>query len=284
MAHPNKAEGITGHNAKLKRFTQDYGAANSAQYKTAPVDKLKKNGPEDAVGYGAEDGTAKARGDRKARSTTSANPIATYKKGGRVAEREKAERRAEGGRLPPPVPLPRVEPKAKTVPMEGKPNESALMKGRTARAAGGAVKTKAMGGGVIGGQVPMRADGGRVRKGTTSVNIIVAPQQQPQTPPPVLPVPGAGGPPLPDAAPPPPPAGPPGAPPGAEGPMGGLPPGMMAPGAIPPGLIPPRAKGGRVGMRARGGRMTAGAESGPGRLEKTANRARRQAGDKGAEV
>lgn len=251
--HPNRKEGIQGHNQKLKRMTQDYGAADSVMFKAAKGEL--KNGPQDAQGFGEGDAPA-PRGD-KGRRTSAANPVATYAKGGRV---------------------------------------------------------RAQGGGVISGAVAMRADGGRLegemgapsnvgtgrsnkgRRASTNVNIIVAPQS-PQPSPVASP-----------AMPPPMPAGgpPPGAGAGPGGP-GGMPPGpgMIPPGAVPPGMPQlPRAKGGRVhpdeaqdkslvkkmvkstALRARGGsiKMTAGAESGPGRLEKTAARARRQGADKSAEV
>ena len=129
----------------------------------------------------------------------------------------------------------------------------------------------------------------------THVNVIVAPQGAGAgagaLPPPVVPL--GGNPAIPPpAAPPKPLMAPPMAPPMGGGmPMAGGPP-MMP----PPGMMPPRKRGGRVGhadeaedramikgmvkpsalKRAKGGKihMTAGAESGPGRLEKTAARAR----------
>lgn len=203
MTHPMKKEGVVGHNDKLKRMTRDYGAANSSMYKTAKGNL--KNGPQKDYGYGTE-GEGEASSDRsdRPRRSSPANPIAAYKRGGRVHEREKAEARAIGGGV-----------------------------------------------GVVG-----RADGGRVsRKGTTNVNIIVAPQAPQAAPGPVIPPTGIEPPKPPMAPPAPPPAGPEGpagAPPGlagalgAGGPMGGLPPGAMPPGAVPPGLVPGRKKGGRV--------------------------------------
>lgn len=93
-----------------------------------------------------------------------------------------------------------------------------------------------------------RARGGKLgRKGTT-VQVIVAPQAGKEP----VPVPVPMGKPLGMGAPPPPPA--------AMMPPGGMPP----PGAMPPGGPPmmPRARGGKVPD------MTAGAMSGPGRIEK----------------
>lgn len=210
MTHPMKKEGVSGHNDKLKRMTRDYGAANSSMYKTAKGNL--KNGPQKDYGYGTEgEGEAsKDRSDRPRRSSP-ANPIAAYKRGGRVHEREKAEARAIGG--------------------------------------GVGVIGRAYGGSVNGG-------GKSSRKGTTNVNIIVAPQAAQPVPGPVIPPTGIEPPKPPMAAPPPPPPagpeGPAGAPPGltgalgGAGPIGGLPPGAMPPGAVPPGLIPGRKAGGRV--------------------------------------
>lgn len=234
----------SGHNAKMRRMTMDYGDANPTMKKLAPVDAQMKEEGQESTGFGADSSTAKPRGDRKARSSTAANPLATYAKGGAVANR------ARGGR------------------------------------------TKAKG---------------------THVNVIIAPQGAPQPgaaamPPPLMPI-GPGGSPPPNA-------GPPGPP------MGAMPPVIAgAPGGMPPGLVPPRARGGKVdhsdeaqdkaliqktlkdeGLirsdkaarfgiegRANGGKIVkvgleAGSVSGEGRLEKTAARAKRQAGDKNAEL
>lgn len=90
MAHPNKAEGIKGHNAKLRRLTTHYGAANPRMFHPGRVNYPKSDGPEDAVGFGADSAAANARSDRPARRA-SANDVATYRRGGKV------KKRADGG-------------------------------------------------------------------------------------------------------------------------------------------------------------------------------------------
>ena len=140
-------------------------------------------------------------------------------------------------------------------------------------ASDGAQINRAYGGWVSGGQTKRldRARGGRTvskGKGKTTVNVIVShPPGGPSGggPPPILP---PGGPP---------PGLPPGGPPPGAGPRPGMPPMMpgMMPGmgmagpAGPPGPTGP--PGPPPGMRARGGKVyTAGAGTGPGRLEKIA--------------
>lgn len=90
------------------------------------------------------------------------------------------------------------------------------------------------------GDMPKRAEGGRVKKpGQTIVNVMVADKgESSPMPPQQVPVKV----PVPVPAPPPQMAGPP---PGAMPPGGGMPPGGMPPGAVPSGMLG-RAKGGRV--------------------------------------
>lgn len=103
MAHPMKSksrsvstrdEGVKGHNALLRKYTRDYGAANPSMNQAAAVDAMEQSGPQEAVGFGVEGNSAPTRADRlrrgKAAPTTQ---TATYKRGGAV------QNRAEGGRV-----------------------------------------------------------------------------------------------------------------------------------------------------------------------------------------
>lgn len=92
MAHPNKAEGIKGHNAKLRRMTRGYGAAGGpSQYRVARENYPKGNAaadhPEGDPGFGVDPAGATARSDRPARRAAPGNAVATYHKGGKVRHR-----------------------------------------------------------------------------------------------------------------------------------------------------------------------------------------------------
>lgn len=251
MAHPHKADVEDSHNAKMRRMTMHYGEADPKANFKAPSEKYKLEGPEPHVGFGADNSAVNARSDKPARRSLAANPIATYKKGGKVKHRD------SGGDV-------------STIEEANK--DQAATQGR--------------------------ARGGRLHhkgKGSTHVNVMIAPQggAGAGAPPPIPPqLAGAlAKPPMAG----PPPGGPPMPPPGAGGP----PPGGMPPGGPPPMM---RKRGGKVhadevqdkalikkelkaeGLvrKARGGalHMTGGSLSGPGREEK--NKFQKHHGDKSA--
>lgn len=322
MAHPMQDDAGNSSTAKFKRMTRQYGAADPDMVKSAPGLKDTVNGPQDSVGFGAEADAPPSRADRPGRRAVAANPIATYKRGGRVHEREKAEARASGGAIP---------NRADGGPVFGRPNG-----GKAKKSAATTINI-------------VMAPSGQQQPTPPPVLPVGA---DPSIPPPMPPKPpmgagpGAGGP-------------PPGMPmpPGAMPP--GLPPGMpMPPGRKRGGRVKHRADGGETGGKddegreaaldqkyekdVRGGRsalgtavgtlgagaygikkagpagillapigsilgslagralpvgkrerakggtvkvgLDAGSATGEGRLEKSAARARRQAGDKNAEV
>ena len=255
MAHPMRKAVQDGINAKMRKMTDGYGSASRpANNRLAPTNREKDEGPEDAIGFGAESAEpSRGRGDRAGRRQV-ANPVATYRKGGRV------RKKADGGDVS---------------PIEQANRNQAMSDKGVDRARGGRTKPK----GATNVNVIIAPQGGGAGTGAPPPGIAAVP---PVLPPPHPPMPPMAGPP---------PGMPPM---GAKPPMGGAmpPPGMpMAPGApggMPPGLIPPRKAGGRVAeqedptartrkaegpveARARGGRMphmTAGAATGIGRLEK----------------
>lgn len=306
MAHPLKSEAADAHSAKLRAMTSHYGAASGpANNITSPQSRLKGEAGEAHVGFGADsDNISAKRGDRPARTSMAANPLPTYKRGGKVKHRD------DGG----PVSNPPPQSDSSNTNYSGgmRANSKASYDPKTGKASGfkhgGKVRHRDSGGDVspieeankdqaeanmksTGGGVIARARGGRAKhKGATHVNVIVAPQGSNTPPPGAGPSPqlaalaaGAhppmGGPPMP----------PPGGPPPGAPPMG-MPPG--GPGGPPPGM-PMRARGGKVmgghpdasqdkdliqktlreeGLvrKAKGGgiHMTAGAVTGEGRLEK----------------
>lgn len=105
MAHPHQKDSASAHTAKMRRMTKDYGDASADNIKT-PSEFLKGNGGEDAVGFGADSAGATARrGDRPARRSVTANPVATLKHGGGVGNKKgdgsptgSVAHRARGGR------------------------------------------------------------------------------------------------------------------------------------------------------------------------------------------
>lgn len=264
--HPNKSQASEGHNAKLRRMTRHYGAADPKMNKLAHVNMQKAEGPEDAVGFGADDGAATARGDRPARKAMTANPLATYKKGGSV------KKRADGGSV--------------SAIEQANKDQAA-----SSRARGGRLKGK--------GSTHVNVIiGGPQGSGATPPPVIPL-AGPPGGPPGMPPGPPPGPPPAPLMGPPgpmPPPGGRPpgGIPPGA---MAGLPPGlpMRARGGKvahsdevqDKALIKKELKSEGL-TRARGGMvkvgLDAGSVSGEGRLEKAAARRPRKAGDKQAAI
>lgn len=92
MAHPHKKASVDGHNAKLKRMTDDYGlGAGHGSNKLAPPNKYKAEGPEDVPSFGADSTAPLPSAGRRSRQIV-ANPVATLRHGG------KAAKRAAGGR------------------------------------------------------------------------------------------------------------------------------------------------------------------------------------------
>ena len=207
--HPNKQEGVKSHSEKLRRMTRHYGDADPKMKKLAAVDEQKEEGEEDAVGYGADPSNKTAkRGDRKARRSIPANPLATYRKGGRV--RTKGKHHASGGSISD-IEQANVDQKLST----------------QGRARGGRTKHKGTHVNVI-----VAPQGGGAPAGPPMPPLGANPAMMPPKPP--MAPPGAGA--------------PPGMPPGGPMPGGPgmMPPGMGAPGGLPPGIMPPRARGGKV--------------------------------------
>lgn len=93
MAHPMKGDSASSHTAKMRKMTEGYGLASGPENNIMAESNIhKQEGPEREVGFGADASAAKPRGDRPARRTMAANPLATYKDGGAV------QGRAMGGR------------------------------------------------------------------------------------------------------------------------------------------------------------------------------------------
>lgn len=248
MAHPLRSDVAAAHTAKLRSLTSDYGSASGpANNITTPQERLKGEGGEHHVGFGADSSNATSkRGDRPARRSAAANPVPTYAKGGKVKHRD------SGGDVSP------IE-EANKDQAEAAPKAD---------------------GGVI-----ARAKGGRTKhKGSTHVNVIVAPQgglQGGMPPGPTGPIPpqlaalaGGAKPPMagPPPAPPmgPPPGGPPGVPPMPMRAKGGIVMGNHPDASQDKALIKETLKQEGLVRKAKGGGVTmhAGAVTGIGRLEK----------------
>jgi hypothetical protein len=90
MAHPLKSEAASSHTSKLRNMTAHYGSASGpANNIKSPQSLLKGEGPEANVGFGADSSAISAkRGDRPARKSIAANPLATYARGGKVKHRD----------------------------------------------------------------------------------------------------------------------------------------------------------------------------------------------------
>lgn len=89
-----KQSSADAHTAKMRRMTDEYGSASGPENNIMAESNIhKQEGPEREVGFGSDASAAKPRGDRPARRTMAANPLATYKDGGAV------QGRAIGGRM-----------------------------------------------------------------------------------------------------------------------------------------------------------------------------------------
>src|ERR1700720_1655417 len=98
MAHPMRDSAREGHNSKLRALTRDYGSASGPKDNIlAETNMHKAEGPEEAVGFGANASAPRARGDRPARRTAAANPLATLATGGGVIARAKGGRAKHKG-------------------------------------------------------------------------------------------------------------------------------------------------------------------------------------------
>lgn len=232
IMHPMKKGVQDAINAKMRKLTTHYGEADKKANIKAPAEKLKLEGPEEAVGFGANSDDASPRADRAGRRSISANPVATYAKGGLVknAMEQKVARVGSDANA--------QKKRGSTDPvMQGGVQ---VTNGRGAKVTKHLISQKMHSDGNSGGV--HRARGGHVKgkgKGSTHVNVIVAPHPgnpDPTTPSPQLAALAMG-------------ARPPAAPPQSPPPGPSMPP-MAGAGAAP--MMPP---GAGMPMRKRGGRI-----------------------------
>lgn len=177
--HPMKREAEDAINAKMRRMTRDYGSTSGpANNKLAPMERDKAEGPEESIGFGADSGAPRGRGDRAGRKPVTANPIPTYAKGGAAIGRASGGRAKkkgatnvnvivapQGGGAPPMPPAPPIVagPPPGAAPMPPKPPMGAGPMGMPPGAADLPMAPGAPGG-LPPGIVPPRAKGGRVAK------------------------------------------------------------------------------------------------------------------------
>jgi hypothetical protein len=94
MAHPHGKEARDGASAKLHRLTRNYGAASKDNV-PGESNRLKMNGPEADIGFGADVSNPRVRNDRIARRPMKSNPP-KHRDGGSVLARAKGGRAGKG--------------------------------------------------------------------------------------------------------------------------------------------------------------------------------------------
>ena len=75
--HPHKKETEGSHSAKLRRMTSNYGLADKKSNQNAKVEQFKSEGPEDSIGFGADDSRPNAHAARRVRKPAGGNGFAT---------------------------------------------------------------------------------------------------------------------------------------------------------------------------------------------------------------